>query len=794
MDYTEDRESIQNSNSDLKFLLLRYLRWWPLYIICIIISLSVAWVKLRFIVPEYLTKASLYVKLQTAKKGEIMAINDFQNMTLPTGLVANEVDNELSVLKSKPLLYNVVKKIGLDVKAIKKGRFKDTELYEDAPFYGSILVINQPRKFKSKEYEIIPQSNNGYKLLDEKKEIIGRFGIPLKTDWGTIVLNRNSKVYFEKPIFLLVTNPKILVDQLEASITLNIPEKKSSIIEISRVGTNPVRSEDIVNELMNQYNSDAIKDKNIEALATANFIDERLKVITEELGGIENKKENFKESNKIADLQSQAELSIKNVSESTKKLLDLSTQLEMVNSVLAITNSSSNEQLLPTNLGMPSALDALIGDYNQLVLTKNRTLRQATPSNPSVIQMNRDIASMKELIRENLKKSQANIQLTIGQTKNQMDQSGEAISKFPLQEKFFRSIERQQNLKESLYLYLLQKREETSIGLSANAPKAKIVNPAYTSDSPVSPKRNTYYLIAFSLGFLIPIGLLYIIFALDTKIHSIREIKKALPEIPVVGEIPNAGDVEDSMVKKNDLTAFAESFRIMLTNAKFIVKPIKGIAPVIVVSSSVKGEGKTTVSTNIALILAQNRKVLLLGADLRNPQLKRFITHGKKGLSDYLADENENNIEQYIETFEGYPNLDVLPSGTIPPNPTYLLSSAKMEKIFNQLKTKYEFIVVDTAPMLLVSDSFHLIQYADLLLYVMRTEYTDRDMLEFTEEVERVNARGKLAIVLNDVKNRHISYYDNKYGYGFGYYSDDAELKMKIKWKNRISNFFSKFS
>ena len=788
MDYTEDRESIQNSNSDLKFLLLRYLRWWPLYIICIIISLSIAWVKLRFTVPEYLTKASLYVKLQTAKKGEIMAINDFQNMTLPTGLVANEVDNELSVLKSKPLLYNVVKKIGLDVKAIKKGRFKDTELYEDAPFYGSILVINQPRKFKSKEYEIIPQSNNGYKLLDEKKEIIGRFSIPLKTDWGTIVLNRNSKVYFEKPIFLLVTNPKILVDQLEASITLNIPEKKSSIIEISRVGTNPVRSEDIVNELMNQYNSDAIKDKNIEALATANFIDERLKVITEELGGIENKKENFKESNKIADLQSQAELSLKNVSESTKKLLDLSTQLEMVNSVLAITNSSSNEQLLPTNLGMPSALDALIGDYNQLVLTKNRTLRQATPSNPSVIQMNRDIASMKELIRENLKKSQANIQLTMGQTKNQMDQSGEAISKFPLQEKFFRSIERQQNLKESLYLYLLQKREETSIGLSANAPKAKIVNPAYTSDSPVSPKRNTYYLIAFSLGFLIPTGLLYIIFALDTKIHNRREIRKELPEIPVVGEIPNAGDEENSVVKENDLTAFAESFRIMLTNAKFIIKPIKGIAPVIMVSASVKGEGKTTVSTNTALILAQNRKVLLLGADLRNPQLKRFITHGKKGLSDYLVNENENNLEQYIETFKGNPNLDVLSSGTVPPNPTYLLSSDKMVNVFTELKSKYDYIIVDTAPLLLVSDSFHLIKYTDLLLYVMRADFTDVDMLEVASEINRENANNKLAIVLNDVKDRNISHYDKKYGHG--YYSDD----YKSKKVNKIFKWISKFT
>lgn len=796
MDYTEERESIQNSNSDLKFLLLRYLRWWPLYIICIIISLSIAWVKLRFTVPEYLTKASLYVKLQAAKKGEIMGIKDFQNMALPTGLVTNEVDNELSVLKSKPLLYNVVKKIGLDVKAIKKGRFKDTELYEDAPFYGSILVINQPRKFKSKEYEIISQSNNGYKLLDEKKEIIGRFGIPLKTDWGTIVLNRNSKVYFGNPIFLQVTNPKILVDQLEASITLNIPEKKSSIIEISRVGTNPVRSEDIVNELMNQYNSDAIKDKKIEALATANFIDERLKVITEELGGIENKKENFKESNKIADLQAQAQLNLQNASESTKKIMEYATQLEMVNSVLKMVNSSGNDQLLPTNLGMPSALDGMISDYNQLVLSRNRTLRQATNSNPAVVQFNKEITSLRELIKDNLKKSQANIQMSMGQTQEQMNLSKDALGKFPLQEKLFRSIERQQNLKESLFLYLLQKREETAIALSANTQKARVVNPAYTADAPLSPNRKNVFLIAFSLGLLIPAGFLYIIFALDTKIHNRREIKKALPEIPVVGEIPNAADIEDAVVRRNDLTGFAEAFRIMMTNIKFLIKDKQnGQATVIMVSSSLKGEGKTTISTNTAMTLAQNRKVLLIGADLRNPQLKRFIKHSKRGLSDFLASNDDQVlIEDFIETSTKNSNLDILPSGTIPPNPTYLLSNANMEKIYNVLKCKYDFIIVDTAPMLLVSDSFHLIQYADLLLYVMRAEFTDMEMLEFADEINRENAKGKLAIVLNDVKNRHISYYDNKYGYGFGYYSDDAELKKKIKWKNRISNFFSKFS
>lgn len=791
MENISERDSFQNQSSDLKLELQRYLRWWPLFIVSVFIALFIAWVYLRYATPQYLTSSSLYVKIQSAKKGELMGVKDFQNMALPSGLMTNAVDNELSILKSKPLLYNVVKEIGLDVKVISRGKFKDVELYEKSPFSGSIIKLNEPRYFKSDTYSISPDEKNGFILKNEKSIIKGKFSEPLKMNWGWIVLNRNTNFSFVTPLTVSFINPRIVVNQLEASITLSIPEEKSNIIEISTKGTIPIRSENILNELMKQYNIDAIKDKNEEALATANFIDQRLEVITKELGGIEDKKESYKEANKIADLQSQIELDLKNASENTKKIMEMSTQLEMVNSVLKIASTSGNEQLLPTNLGMPSALDEMVGEYNQLVLSRNRTLRQATPSNPAVLQFNREIVAMRDLIKENLKKSQVNIQMGIGQLQAQMNKSREALGIFPMQEKLFRSIERQQNLKESLFLYLLQKREETAIALSANTEKARVVNPAYTADAPLSPNRKNVFLIAFSLGLLIPAGLLYIIFALDTKVHNRREIKKSLPEIPVIGEIPNAGDAEDAVVGKNDLTAFAESFRIMLTNAKFIIKPIKGIAPVIMVSSSVKGEGKTTVSTNTALTLAQNRKVLLLGADLRNPQLKRFVSHAKRGLSDYLANENENTIDQYIETFKDNPNLDILPSGTIPPNPTNLLANAKMEKIFNHLKTKYEFIIVDTAPMLLLSDSFHLIQYADLLLYVMRAEYTDRDILEFTEEVERDNAQGKLVIVLNDVKNRHISYYDNKYGYGYGYYSDDEETNKKMKWKKRFSNFFS---
>ena len=790
MGHIEGKHFIQNDKSELKLEILKYLRKWPLFLFSTIIALILAWLYLRYTPPVYVTKSSLYVKIRGAKSGELMEVKDFQNMALPSGLMANSVDNELSLLTSHPLLWNVVKKVGLDVKVISKGRVKDVDLYEKSPVFGSILSLNNSREFKSKSYEINPFDKNGFKLTDEKNLIKGNFGVPVKTSWGVFVLNRNPKINFNEPLVISFINPKKIVMQLEASIDLSIPEKKSNIIELSRKETNPIRSERILNELMDQYNTDAIKDKNEEAYATANFIDERLKLITRELGGIENQKESFKEANKIADLQAQAQLNLQNASESTKKIMEYATQLEMVNSVLKMVNSSGNDQLLPTNIGMPSALDVMISEYNQLVLTRNRTLRQATNSNPAVVQFNKEITSLRELIKDNLKKSQANIQMSMGQTQEQMNLSKDALGKFPMQEKMFRSIERQQNLKEALFIYLLQKREETAIALSANTPKAKIVNPAFTIDSPVSPKKSNAYALALALGMLIPIGILYIVFALDTKIHSRRDIKKALQEIPFVGEIPNAGEIEDAVIRENDFSGFAEAFRIMLTNIKFLINDKKeGETKVIMVSSSIKGEGKTTISTNTAIALAQNRRVLLIGADLRNPQLKKFTSHTKRGLSDFLASKQaETSLDSFIQTSNLNPNLDILPSGSIPPNPTYLLSNANMDKIYSALQSKYEFIILDTAPMLLVSDSFHLIKYTDLLLYVMRADFTDVDMLEVASEINRENANNKLAIVLNDVKDRNISHYDKKYGHG--YYSDD----YKSKKVNKIFKWISKFT
>lgn len=775
MEFTEN-VSEKRDSANIKRQIQRYLRYWPVFLAGMLLALAVAYMYLRYVTPQYLSKSSLYIKSSSGKSGGTMGLQDFQNMALPTGLMSNEVDNELSVIKSKPLLYNVVKSLGLEVKVINEGNVKEAELYETSPFKGSVLSLKSPRSFKSQTYMVSPLGADGFKLKDERTEISGLFGRPVTTEFGSFVLKRNPLVKFDKPLTLQMVNPRIAADQLETSISVVIPQKKSSIMELSRIGSNPLRSEDILNELMRQYNADAIKDKNAEALATADFIDERLDLITRELGGIESQKENFKEANKIADLQAQAQLSLQNASENTKKMMDIGTQLEMVDSVLRIANSSANDQLLPTNVGMPAGLDQVINEYNQLVLTRNRTLRQATPSNPAVQQFNRDISSMRELIRDNLRKSRVSLQVAMGQVQSQITKSGADISKFPQQERVFRSIERQQNLKEALFLYLLQKREETSISLSVNTPKAKIVNPAYTIDTPVAPKKNIIYLAAALLGLLLPGAFFYTRFALDTYVHSRRQIREALPEVPVVGEIPNAGDYEDAVVKTNDFSSFAEAFRIMLTNLNFVLrKEADGNAPVILISSSIKGEGKTTISVNTALTLAQNRKVLLIGADIRNPQFKRFMNLSTTGLSDYLATP-EADIKSYIETSAINKNLDVVPSGSIAPNPTELLASKRFETMMTQLKPHYDYIVIDSAPMLMVSDTFNLLGYMDMLLYVMRAEHTDKEMFDFADQLTKEYAKGKFAIVLNDVSDLHLSY-GNKYGYG--YYTEETKKK---KW------------
>ena len=780
MEYLDATPAQEKNTGDFKRQIRRYLRYWPWFLGTVLISLFAAWLYLRYSTPEYMTKSSLYVQTSTGgKKGDFTGLSDMQAMVLPSGFGASQLDSEVAFLMSKPLMLSVVKKLNLDVKLVREGNIREVDWYVDAPVKGSVLELKNPRNFGSKEYTLTPLKGNAFKLSGGKKEISGYYGTPVKDEFGSFVLHRISGIPFTEPVKVVVANPKRIADQIESSLNVS-PQKQSDVIELSRIGTEPLRSEDILNEIVAQYNAEGIRDRNAEALATANFVDERLDLITKELGGIESQKENFKEANRIADLQVQAQMSLQNVSEQTKKLMDLSTQMQVVDAVLQAVSSSSSDQLLPTNVGMPSGLDPIISEYNQLVLTKNRTAKQATGANPAIQQFNKDIASLRDLIRNNLRQSKAGLQQAISQVQGQINQSSGDISRFPQQERMFRNIERQQNLKEALFLYLLQKREETSLAMAVTAPKAKVVNPPYTY-GPVAPQKDKIYMAAFLAGLLLPGITLFIRFSLDTYIHNRKQIRQAIPDAVILGEIPNAGKDSDALISHNDFSSFAEAFRIMFTNMKFMLKKVpQGQAPVILVTSSVKGEGKTTISVNTALTLAQNRKVLLIGADIRNPQLKRFMEVTRIGLSDFLADASMP-VQQVIAVSPFSEKLDILHSGTIPPNPTELLDSPKFGTMLEELKTQYDYIVIDTAPVMMVSDSYSLMEHADLLLFVMRAEHTDKEMLEFADQLMHDKAKGKLGIVLNDVQDMHLSY-GNKYGYG--YYTESRTNKKS--WLSRM--------
>lgn len=778
----ELNELEEKNSFNLKEELNKYLKKWPWFLISLIVVSLLAWLYLRYTPKQYATNASVLISTGDQKSNSL-SVDDFANFSLG-GSGGNNLRDEISIMKSKPILFDLVKKLNLDVQVANEGRVVDTNLYDDTPVFGSLEILNS-KTFRSQSYSFYPIDEVQFKLNHEgSAEKIYKYGQQIHIKDGIFTIYRRPSIVFKNPIKIQLIRTDEVVNSLEQNIIVQDDSKnKSNILSLTLVGKIPQKSENILNELIKEYNSDAIDSKNMESENTAKFIDGRLDLITKELGNIEEQKATFKRTNQITDLATQAQLSVENANEATKKIMDVGTQLEMVNSVLSYANSANNEQLLPGNMGMPAGLDNVINEYNQLVLTRNKTLRQATPTNPAVIQFNRDIASMRSLIKENLQKSRISLQSSIAALQQKVNENKAVVGKFPGQEKIFRNIDRQQNIKEALYLFLLQKREETSISLAVTTPKARIVNPAYTPSNPVSPQTAKIYLIALILGLALPFLFFYVYFFFDFKIRNKGDLSRVLPNIPLLAEVPTADKEAGDLVMRNDLSIYAEAFRILTTNLKFMLTKIQGRAPVILFTSSVKGEGKTTVSMNSALSLSSNKKVVIIGADLRNPQLKRYIPAAVLGLSDYLADVSIE-IEAIINSTGLNPNLDIIDSGSIPPNPTDLLEDERLKELIDNLVTRYDYVLIDSAPMMMVSDTFHILALSDVLVYVTRAKYTQKELLEYVKTVATDDNVSKIGLVLNDIDKEELRYgYGGKYGYG--YYNEEN----KSFW-NRLRDQF----
>ena len=758
----ESLPAVKKKKLNIKKEVFKYLRYWYWILLSMLLCFVGAKIYLRYTTPQYLSKTSLQFPQSKSKTAESLA--DLAN---GAGR-ADELQGEATAIVSKPILAKVVGQLNLNVSFFGVGAIKENELYTSSPLEANIIEV-QNSKFSSASYIISPSGNGTYKLsegpLKGTKDKF-QFGQLVSLPFGKVIIKiKKGKKSFE-PIKIVFRSTPSLVSSLENQLVVALPPDKGQMMDISFTGPVPSKSEDILNSLTEQYNIEGRKDRNLEAQNTQDFINGRLEIISQDLSGIEGEKEAFKRSNEITDLDTQANLAVNNANSNTNQLIAYATQLDLVNSIYSLTSS---ERLLPSNMGLSSVTEGYIAKYNDMLLTKNKTLKQATVQNPSVVQLNRDILEMRDLIRQNLVESKATLQLQIAQSKGQLNQNRHKIYMYPTQEKVFRGIERQQNLKEQLYLYLLQKREENAITLAVTAPKAKVINPAYTVGI-VKPEKQNILLGALLAGFLLPVVILYAKYVSDTKIYTKDQIQTSVTDALVIAEIPESPK-ESDLVSANDFSVFAESFRILTSNLKFILKSkeSKGQSDVILVTSSVKAEGKTTVAFNTAVTLAGNSKVLLIGADIRNPQLQRFVAGSDKGLTDYLISD-DTSVQPYIVPSGMNENLDILFSGAMAPNPNDLLEMKKFDEMIESIKHTYRYIVIDSAPVMLVSDTMHLIEIADAILYIVKSNFTDQEMLDFADEFKQTHNLKNIAFILNNVKPEN-SRYGNKYGYGYYTYS-----------------------
>ncbi|SDI08750.1 capsular exopolysaccharide family [Flavobacterium omnivorum] len=776
----------ENSEQDfqIRAVVDQYASHWKWFVFGVFVSLFGAYLYLRYTVPQYRAATTILVKDE--KKGGLSSeLSAFADMGIGGG--KSNLDNEIEILKSRTLVESTVRKMNLNIAFVVEGKVLSTNLYKNAPILINYLEQKSDFYNKSRSYQFLALSESTFQFEDllgqgnvlEGDKKVFRYGEPVKTKYGTLVLNKSlvsSAPYNEnvEPINIVISPLENVAESYRARLNVTPLSKTSSIVELSLVDPVLQKAEDFLDNLVRNYNEYAAADKNFISENTSKFIANRLALITDELDGVEQNVQNFKNANQVTDIETEAGLFIEGSNEYDKKGIEADIQLNVISSMVDFIKKSKPSDLLPTNIVSGEATE-LIGSYNQLVLDRNRILKSATEVNPTVIKLNEQLASLKSNVASSLSRMQSNLRIQKRDLNNQEGLLNQKIGKIPVQERQFRVIARQQKVKEELYLYLLQKREETAIALAATESVARVVDAAKGSDSPVAPKKNIIYLGALLLGILVPFGVIYVMDLLDTKIKSRLDLEgKTL--IPFIGDVPTS-DTPSEIIKSESRTSSAEALRIIRTNLEFMLSKVPdGQAKTIFLTCTFPKEGKTFVSANLAATFAlSGKKVLLIGMDIRNPRLDEYLTLPDRGVTNYLSSKNLV-LEDLIVKYNGFEDFHVLPAGVIPPNPAELLMNKKVDTLFETLKNQYDYIIVDTAPVSLVTDTLLIAKHADCFIYVARANFLEKRMLNIANTLYKEQKLPNMCLLLNDTDST------KGYGYGYGY-----GLKIeKAPWYKKI--------
>lgn len=778
--------------TNIKDQIFKYLVHWKWFCLSIIISLLVSKFYLRYTTDVFYTEAKIEVldNENAAFKLPNEGISIFGNKSV-------NLENQIEIMKSSRITGEVIDKLNLTTEIFSEGKIKQIELWKNKPFHVIWSIPNDSLKNLSTTFNIT-LTKKGYSLNEDNKEyFFGQtnfdYKIPFKLE-----LNKDKKYRIGSKYVIHLKKYKLYRKSLSRSIQIDYVGNQSEILKISYNGNNIDKINDIVNTLIDVYKNDGIQDRQLIFKKTIEFVDDRFDFLFNELEDIETTKANYKKNNELSYVESDAGLLMGNSNTSNTNFVNSSTQLILTKMMISTLNKTSELELMPTNIGIESGeINQLISNYNEQLLKRNKLVEAgAGESNPALKEINNLASRLKNNIKTSLQGYENLLEVKRNELGRINNLEKERYSKVPTNEKVIRSIERQQTIKENLYVLLLQKREEAAINLAITNPSIKIVDDAINEPNPISPDKNSTYLIALIIGLLVPIIIIFAASQLDNKIHNPEDLTVLLPEIAVIAEIPFI-EAENKLINFFDRSVLSESFRILRTNIDYLSQSIK-TGKTLMVTSTIKGEGKTFVSLNLAISLSTlDKKVILVGADLRNPQLHKTLGVNKssfKGVANYLSNDEITIDSLKVTNLNSKFKFDVIFSGVIPPNPAELFSNGRFELLLNELKKEYDYIIIDTAPTLLVTDTAIISHLADTVLYVARANYTEKKLLKYIGSIKKNQVIKSMGVILNNVgENERYGYnykYSYNYGYGYGYGAVSESKPKKSKSLSKLKKWF----
>jgi capsular exopolysaccharide synthesis family protein len=754
----------QTDYVDVKEVLSKYAKRWYLFLLSILLCVALAFVYLYMATPQYRISSTLLLKnddsdgnsLSTAAPGELNLFS-----------TKNKIDDEIEVLRANSLMQRVFREMSLNATFYVEGQFKMKEIYgSEVPIRLSITKLH-PTAY-DKTVTITRKTSTTYELLEEKTGDISvhKFGEEVSKPYGIFTVIAPPDRRTNEPIIVKFHDMQKLANIYNFKLKVESVNKKSSVIKISLIDSVPQKGKDIINKLLEVYKEEALADRNLVSNTTIQFIDERLKFLTSELTDVEKDVEAYKRANELTDVTSNAGQYLAQATESNKQLSELGIQIEVLESIESYINKQPGKyEMVPSNLTIQDpTLVQLISRFNELQMERERMLRTTLPNNPLVQDLNEQLASLQLNILENLHNIKNGLLITQKRLQSTSGRFRSQIQKVPSIERDLLEISRQQGTKGNLYLYLLQKREESALALEVTVSKTRMLDAATEGDSPVSPKPTLVYLLAVVIGFGLPLAGIYVKDALNDKVQTKRDVTR-LTRTPILGEISHNSAGKSLIVTDESGSSIAELFRLIRSNIQFATAGKEN--KVLMVTSSTSGEGKTFFSINLAASLTLvGKKVVLLELDLRMPSLSKQLNKpAGLGISDYLVGSKKVSIEDIIRPHSGTPGLYIASSGSLPPNPAELMMSHNLAHLVNSLKSSFDYIIIDTAPVGRVADAFSLAPLIDSTIYVVRSNYTTKNQLDLIEDIYTNKKLAHPMIVLNDVTENA----SQAYGYGYGY-------------------------